>query len=337
MSAADKNWNDIKARASDWAFRLGNNPSNSDLVAFETWRQEDAAHDYAFKAAEAVYTDLAGLGALAEVRDRTPSLRRRLMALLRYVPPAHWLAARPQRWMTGAAAAVAVSVLAVYLIHAPVYETRPAELRAVTLSDGSVIALSGNSRVQTAFTRTERRVALSRGSAFFAVTKDTARPFIVTAGDAVVRVTGTKFDVSRAAEETRVAVVEGTVEVGEFVGDRHSSTAASPPQVITAGQQITATRKGEHLDFRISYLTKPAAVSTTRLDYVNAKLRDIIADANHYYPPGIELATDSLGDLQVTTSFRSTQVEEMVDSLAVNLPININRDPNGRIVIRPRN
>ena len=334
MSGERESWDAVKSQAADWAVRGQTSLSRAEREMFEAWLNADARHAYAYDAAFVACEDLAALADVPEARVLlgTPSWRERVIALLRNLPPVHWLAVRPQRRLAGG---MVLAALALFVLNpptrSPVYETQTAELRAVTLADGSIVTLSGNSRLETNFTRGERRVALTRGDAFFAVTKDPSRPFLVTAGETVVRVVGTKFDVKQSAEEVRVAVVEGVVEVGERASPAH-------PQTITVGQQITAARHGNKMEFRVSELTPPTtAARSLRLDYNGAKLRDIIADANRYYAPGVELSSDNLGDLLVTTSFRSTQVDKMVDSLVEILPVEVDHDVDGRIVIRPRN
>ena len=334
MSGANELWDAVKAQAADWAVRGQESFSRAERDAFNAWLSADMRHVHAYDAAVAASDDLALLADVPEARALlgVPSWRERAVELLCNLSPIHWLAVRPQRRLAGGMVMAALVLFALNLpTRSPVYETQTAELRAVTLADGSIVTLSGNSRLETNFTHGERRVALTRGDAFFAVTKDSSRPFLVTAGDTMVRVVGTKFDVKQSAEEVQVAVVEGVVEVGE-------RASPSTAQKITVGQQITAARRGGKMEFRVSELTPPPTTARSlRLDYNGAKLRDIVADANRYYAPGVELSSDSLGDLLVTTSFRSTQVDKMVDSLVDILPVEVAHNADGRIVIRPRN
>ena len=72
----------------------------------------------------------------------------------------------------------------------------PAGQRAsLTLSDGSLVELNAGTSVSIETTRTERHVRLGDGEAYFVVTKDKTRPFIVDTSAGSVRVTGTIFDV----------------------------------------------------------------------------------------------------------------------------------------------
>ena len=288
----------------------------------------------------ATWNNIAALKQADETRDRlnAPSRRERIIESLLAFPPLHWLILRPQRRLASGVVLAAVALFALNLpMRSPAYETRVAESRAVTLPDGSFIALSGNSRLETSFTKSERRVALTRGDAFFEVKKDPTRPFILVAGDTMVRVVGTKFNVHRDSEEVRVAVVEGVVQVAQPKIVTGSAPFPTEAQTLTAGQQIMAARRAGREEVQISKLVEPTALPPTRLDYRGAKLRDVITEANRHYSPGIVLEPDELGDLQVTMAFQTSEIQKTVEGLKDILPLDVSRNAEGRIVIRPRN
>lgn len=86
------------------------------------------------------------------------------------------------------------------------------------LSDGSVIQLNANSSLSylSEFEADERKVAL-RGEAFFEITKDEKRPFIVDLEDELfVKVVGTSFNIKAIEGDsiTEVYVNTGKVEFG---------------------------------------------------------------------------------------------------------------------------
>jgi ferric-dicitrate binding protein FerR (iron transport regulator) len=94
-----------------------------------------------------------------------------------------------------------------------VYITGIGEQRTAKLRDGSVIVLNTDTEVQVYFSKQLRNIRLLKGEALFMVEHDTARPFIVSAGNASVRAVGTEFNVRRREQSTEVAVVEGVVQV----------------------------------------------------------------------------------------------------------------------------
>ena len=340
MSSATKDWVKVKAEAAKWAVRAQTALSADDHAKLEAWRQADQRHEFAYRAATATWINIAALAQADAVKDRLskPSRRERVFEALRAFPPLHWLAIRPQRRLaSGVVLAAAVLFTLNLPMRSPAYETAVAESRAVTLADGSFIALSGNSRLETNFSKTERRVALTRGDAFFEVKKDPTRPFIVVAGDTMVRVVGTKFNVHRDSEEVRIAVVEGVVQVAQPKVVTGSSPFPVEAQTLTAGQQAMATHHAGRNEVRVAKLVEPTLIQPTRLDYRGAKLRDVITEANKYYAPGIVLEPDELGDLQVTMAFQTTEIEKTVEGLKDILPLDVTRNSDGRIVIRSRN
>ena len=98
----------------------------------------------------------------------------------------------------------------------------------VTLPDGSIIFLNRNTQVTYSrkFGERERRVTLT-GEAYFDVARAESRPFTVDAGEAIVRVLGTSFNVRSGDQDSPVEVfvktgkvtVTGTTESNELVLD----------------------------------------------------------------------------------------------------------------------
>jgi len=89
---------------------------------------------------------------------------------------------------------------------------RGAEFR-ITLSDGTKIHLNSDSKLEypTVFNEKERRVYL-QGEAYFEVTRNEDRPFIVCTGVTEIKVLGTEFNInSRNPESVRTTLVSGKV------------------------------------------------------------------------------------------------------------------------------
>lgn len=93
------------------------------------------------------------------------------------------------------------------------YVTATAELRRVTLKDGTQVTLGPDSAIRSRFGDRFRNVELMVGMAFFDVAPDTARPFQVMTGDLVATALGTAFDVSNDAGYLAVSVDHGAVDV----------------------------------------------------------------------------------------------------------------------------
>ncbi len=84
---------------------------------------------------------------------------------------------------------------------------------SVTLGDAHVTLDSETAMVMSG-DRDSQRALLERGAAWFSIAPRAGRPpFVVLAGDAVVRVVGTRFRVARSDERATVEVEHGIVEV----------------------------------------------------------------------------------------------------------------------------
>ncbi|GAA4317849.1 FecR family protein [Mucilaginibacter gynuensis] len=110
----------------------------------------------------------------------------------------------------------------------------------IILPDSSEVYLGAGSKltVPESFTGNTRTISL-QGEAFFQVTKNPAKPFIIRTGTIQTRVLGTSFKVDafegRAME---VAVVTGKVRVDQFAGGKQVSLA-----ILTPGQKMTYANK----------------------------------------------------------------------------------------------
>jgi transmembrane sensor len=152
-----------------------------------------------------------------------------------------------RRWpnlLSHAAAVVMTLVAGAVLVH--LRETTPqaivthtafitgsGESATVSLDDGTVVRLSQNTRLVLGSGDAVREVHLD-GRAFFAVTTDSANPFLVRTPAGNVHVHGTRFELNAEREDLRVVVVEGRVAV-----------ASNGGAVQLSDRQVSHVRRGE--------------------------------------------------------------------------------------------
>ena len=255
-----------------------------------------------------------------------PTLRERIVSGL-----------RSPRWAAvavGTAAFVAVVWLAISFdtlpfLHRPTQvATQVAEVRETTLPDGTRVVLGADSQLNFEVTQRMRRAAVVGGDAYFEVAHDTSRPFTVSVDDVQVRVVGTQFEIRRRSGAVSVAVAEGTVDV--------SRTNAAEAAVRLHRGEALLTGDNAPLSVRAVEPADIAAWRSGRLVYDNAELRDVVADANRYARSRIVVADPQLESLRVTTSFRTSQVAGMIETLQAALPLIAERQADGDIVLRAR-
>ena len=185
-------------------------------------------------------------------------------------------------------------------------QTATAETRSLSLEDGSQIVVGADSAVARDFTSDRRRVTLLRGAAWVKIARDAARPFIVTAGDTTITVTGTDFGVTMTEHTLSVALAQGSVEV-----DR----PGIPKQTLRPGHHLSLDRETGN-----PRLTKadPALMGgwrSGRLIVHGALLSDVVETIDRYYPGTITLIGRSVAEKRVTGVFNLTTPEKALKSL----------------------
>jgi len=214
--------------------------------------------------------------------------------------------------LAASVAALAVFGGALWMTHPqPAHEavqsvaTGHAERRRIAFSDGSVVTLAADSRVDVAYVAKERRLRLVSGEALFKVAHDKSRPFVVETRHGEVVAVGTMFDVSVGKGEAEVTVVEGVVRVALSESGRPG--AAEPIEKLA--------RKGERLSFGVATgargntgfirqaadIDADSAVAWTRgrLVFQGEPLSEVIAEVNRYAKDRLVLTDPRAADIPV--------------------------------------
>lgn len=330
----------VKATARDWLLRLElEQPSAEEQQQFQAWRTADPRHDAAYRRFEAIWRDAASLQELkslaplnAPTEGSTPSTIDRSSTVQR------------PSWMWGGVALAASIVLGLIVFRfdlvtdlvAPSsghFATDTGELRNLQLADGSTVALGARSTMEVSFRDDERHVSLTAGEAYFSVTKDPLRPFVVEVGDKQVRVLGTAFEVRRQGEALHVSVVEGAVEITQERSPSLDTRLQNPSdkQVLHAGEELRA-EIGRALQAPAPIPHREtAAWRHGRRVYVDAPLREVVADANRYSNRKITIDDPRIADLSVSVTYPSDRVDEMLSALTRSLPIEL--EQNGKDIL----
>ena len=224
-------------QASLWAARLdGGSLTAADRAALDAWLAENPAHRSLLSCYGQFSADLEeNLLALVATGAVTPPLEEKPQ-------PARFRWSLP--WFAGTALAAAAAVAFVFWLVRPnvqfeSIETPAAHRQSLTLADGSRVELNARTSLRIENSRTERRVQLVTGEAYFMVSKDKKRPFIVETPAGSVRVTGTIFNVrSETASQLEVTVVEGSVQVSP---SNTGSMLSSDPVKLVAGDRLSTS------------------------------------------------------------------------------------------------
>jgi transmembrane sensor len=191
-----------------------------------------------------------------------------------------------------------------------IVETGAGERRMVRLVDGTSVTLGPRSRLTLVPTPASERAASVDGDAYFRVARDSARPFSVTTGHAVIRVIGTEFAVRTYAEDstTRVAVLEGRVAMTAA-----GAVGSARQTVELAAGDLGALVRGSTSIRRTRGANLTAAVSWTRgvLAFAETPLREVTDQLGRWY--GVTFSIEpSLTIRPVTASFTDRPLAEVL-------------------------
>jgi len=175
----------------------------------------------------------------------------------------------------------------------------------VVLPDGSKVCLGSGSKLifPQEFDKNQRRVVLD-GEAFFDITKNKEKPFIVNANDIDVRVLGTEFNVnSRSSQNSsEVVLVEGSVSLDNQC-DRKSPIVLTPSQKATCdklNKNITV-QSNIDVNFYISWKDGFLEFDRININSVFKRLSDYY-NVRFVTDSGIEANRNITGKLELKTS-----------------------------------
>ena len=236
-------------------------------------------------------------------------------------------------WLRVAASIILIAGLGVTLFMLVNKNTVPKEMVAQTgqnvlidtLSDGSVITLNKRSTVTypSKFKGSTRAIAL-KGEAFFNVTPDKKKPFIISVNDVQVTVVGTSFNIKSENGNTEVVVETGIVRV----------TRAGKTVELNAGEKIV-------MDANDSIASKEA-VSDKLYNYYRSKefvcdetpLWKLVQVLNEAYDANIIIGRKELNDKKITTIFYNESLEKILEIIHLTFDITVVKKEDGQIILQ---
>lgn len=250
----------------------------------------------------------------------------------------------PSGWRLAWALAIPVIVTSALFLNfllsgtpARAYETAHGEQRTWQLPDGTTLRLNTDSAVEVRLSATEREVDLSRGQAFFQVSRDPRRRFRVSAGGAEVVATGTQFDVYRHGRTVQVTVLAGRVAVFRGHAPLPAGDTAFPAATLelAAGQQLRIV--GGVIESRPTSVDIRDAEAWLRgqIAFEQRPLGEVAAEFNRYGPVPIEIDEPSLRAMPVSGVFDARDSASFLDFLQAMKGVGIERSSSRiRVFVR---
>ncbi len=301
-------------QAAEWFVRMsGGQLSEEERCAFQQWLDADPQNRMEYRAVQDVWVELDDLkDTISSKADNVSESRSDQWA---------W---RPQALAASLALFVLTGILVLFYDPGS-YETARGELRTIRLADNSVVRLNSDTSIKVEMTEDRRTIRLLRGEAYFEVTHDPYRPFVVASAGGSTRAVGTKFDVYRKTSDVHVTVVEGRVEVATDNGDRRQLDADE--MVVYKG------------DGRAISLVESTKRST--LDWLDGRLRfevtpliDVVKKLNRYLEKPLYITDPRLNDISLSGTFHIANLEGFPELLPRLLPVSL-KESGDRVLLLP--
>lgn len=184
-----------------------------------------------------------------------------------------------------------------------------------TLPDGSVVTLNKNAAVDYHKNMTtakgNRRIVLE-GEAFFDVAPDRNKPFIITAGDVTIKVTGTSFNVKRSNHALEVIVETGSVEVTR----NNETVQLSKKEKVTVTQHAHLLKQQNNSELYSYYRTRQFVCKAT-------PLYQLVALLNEVYNANIIIGNEAIKNLPLTTTFGQQPLDQILSIIEKTFSIQV--------------
>jgi len=327
---------EIEATAAEWfAKRESGEWSDADQAQLEAWLDSSTARRIAFVRIVTAWERSGRLQALGAGVPAGMIPSRDAWSFASKTVPKRVEKARSARLRAVAALVVAGAAVATVWYFVPnraqYYHTPIGGLSTVPLSDGSKITLNTDSQIHVELGPTLRRVRLDQGEAYFDVSKDAARPFVVDVADKRITAVGTQFSVRRDNDDIRVLVTEGRVRI-ERRGDASQVGGAQ----LAAGSEARTSKAAV-------LIAQPAAAQVEQLlswrsGYIlfrDTALADAVADFNRYSARKIVIQDPAIAGIRIGGNFRCDDAEAFLWLLQSGFPIHVEQR-NDRIILTKR-
>lgn len=234
-------------------------------------------------------------------------------------------------WTVGIAACLALAVFAIYLFGNTDQETGMLTVKALdvkrmlVLSDCTQVVLNKNSSLvyPKEFKSKLRKVSLT-GEAYFDVTKNAEKPFIITHENFEVSVLGTSFNISAYGKEqnSTITVISGKVALRSRAGESIILVKDETGIVDMANKQLIK-QKNSDLNF-LSWKTK-------KLEFKDAGFQEVCDRLKEYFAITIEVKNQEIFNCKFTGYFEDPTIEQIISILQKTL--NIKMQVNNKQVI----
>lgn len=186
----------------------------------------------------------------------------------------------------------------------------------ITLPDGTEVHLNSRSILTypSYYQGEERKVSLLEGEAYFKVSPNTDRPFIVNVADDKykIKVLGTEFNLQAYKEDKiiQTTLIEGSVQLD--IEGKDSKAILKPSEkavysVNTNQLQIAATNTDRELDWMYD-----------RLVFKQTPMKEVLARLSRFYNVEFEVKNNIIYEYSFTGTFEDKPLYQVLDYMKIS-------------------
>jgi transmembrane sensor len=200
-----------------------------------------------------------------------------------------------------------------------IVKAEPDRMVQTTLPDGSIVHIKAGSEISYKPVKKGARELSLNGEAFFEISPDPDRPFIISTGPALVKVVGTSFSVE-SEENSRIVSV--FVESGLV----SLSSKNKEDQDITIEPGYVGILSDKGIEKKLNNDDNLLAWKTGKLEFRKKSLDSVIADLNHTYGTNITIENPEISGCHFTGTFLNHQpVDTVLEVLKTAFNLNVRR------------
>ena len=187
--------------------------------------------------------------------------------------------------------------------------TSEMEEKKIELPDGSVVFMNENSQLTYAdnYNESSRNLILS-GEAFFEVSRDESKPFVVDTEGGAISVLGTSFNIITKGERSSVYVKTGTVQYMDKDKDQSSQVLKKGDFLLDDGYSLSIVQN-ENANI-LAWKTHQMTFDVTPLD-------EVFKTLTKAYKKEIEIEATSIDRCVLTAEFDNRSLEEVLTDIEV--------------------
>lgn len=304
--------------------------TEEERLQVEAWMASDVAHKKQYEDFKTIWEESKQL-ALVSTVDENAAWQRfkqrvnqpKEKAVVRKMRPAMWLRI----------AALFIVIAGAGYFGYKLFNEKPIETIVVasnniplvdTLPDGSVVTLNKNSQLDypSKFKGETRSISL-KGEAFFNVTPNKQKPFIIHVNDVTVRVVGTSFNVKSVNGVTEVIVETGVVQVIR----NNKMVELHPKEKTKVTQQDSVLTKAKEQDKLYNYYRSKEFFCD------GTPLWKLVQALNEAYDVHIEIENPKLRSEPLNVTFNNESLDQILDVIVETFKIS-KTQVKDRIILR---